>query len=201
MTLTRSFKYIAQGLFSFLFHNLFLLFLIGFFAYRTFFLGRLNWALLVLLIALFLIIVCRAIAQYRRNLPTTLVYRTLVLLSIGLLLTAIFIQLNRLIFVFLPGLSEPTLPKILVRIGISTATLYVFALLVAFVYYMYAHDMTKLIWNGSINRLLDTTFSYKNRQHVDVVRSSNRLLIFILIWGGLASTVTLLIGLVAWLLR
>jgi hypothetical protein len=197
----KSISYFFKGLALFFVNNVFLLLVVGFFAYRTFFVGRLNWALLLFVIALFLIIICRAIAQYRESVTATAVYRSLVLLSAGLLLTAIFVQTNRFIYVFVPGLSEPTLAKILVRIGITTTTLYVYALIIAFIYYLYAHDMTKIIWSGKVNRFLDTTFSRKNRHTWEEVNFSNKILLYTLVGGAVLSAFTLGVGFIAWLLR
>ena len=187
-----------------LWRNAFLLFLAAFFAYRTFFLGRLNYALLILLSALCLIIVCRVIAQYSQKATVGLIYRGLVLLSAGLLVLALGIQTLRFVFVFAPGLADdPTLPKILVRIGITTADSYVIALILAFVYYLHAHSMLREIWNGFASRHtwpapLSRPARYEEWRQI---RFSNAVLIRTFFWGGLASIVTLTVGLVAWLLR
>lgn len=203
MRIVRQFKYLSQDAiyFYFLVDNFLLLFLVGFFTYRTFFLGRLNWALLVLLAALLMLVACRLIAQYREHASTTFLYRLMVLGSAGLLIAALCIQTTRFVFVFAPGLAEPTLSKILVRVGIATATFYVFALLLAFVYYLFAHDMTKIIWSGYMDRLLESTFSPNRRRNWRQVRFSNMVLVNTFAWGGLASVLTLMLGLIAWLLR
>jgi hypothetical protein len=193
--------YFFKGLFFFFVNNILLLLIVGFFAYRTFFVNRLNWALMLFVIALFLIIICRAIAQYRESATATAIYRGLVLLSAGLLITAIFVQTNRFIYVFVPGLSEPTLAKILVRIGITMTTLWVYAIVIAFIYYLYAHEMTKIIWSGRVNRFLDTTFSRKNRHTWQEVNLSNKILLYTIVGGGILSIFTLIVGFVAWLLR
>jgi hypothetical protein len=203
MKLVRQLKYLSQDAiyFYFLLDNLLLVFLIGFFTYRTFFVGRLNLALLVLLLSLFMIIGCRFVAQFRENATTTWLYRTMVVSSVGLMLAAICIQAVRFIYVFAPGLEEPTFSKIMVRMGIATATFYVFALVIAFLYYLYAHGMTRLIWNSYVDRLLQTTFSPNRRQNWRQIRFSNTILFNTFVWGGLASVVTLSVGLVSWWLR
>lgn len=191
----------AKGFYYFFLSNFFLLLIVGFFAYRTFFLGILNWSLLLFVIALFLIIICRAIAQYRHNATATVIYRSFVLISAGLIITALFVQTNRFIYVFLPGLSEPTVSKILVRIGITTTMLYIYALVIAFIYYLYAHDMTRIIWGGKVDSLLDTTFHRKNRHTWQEVNLSNKILLYTLIGGGVLSAFTLLVGFMAWLVK
>lgn len=75
--------YYAKMLAFLLLENTFFLFLTVFFAYRTFFEGRLNWALLVLLVAFSLMFVCRVIAQYSQQARVGWLYRGLVLLSAG----------------------------------------------------------------------------------------------------------------------
>ncbi|MEI6045540.1 MAG: hypothetical protein WCS37_14420 [Chloroflexota bacterium] len=199
--LIRDFKNALQEIFYFVVDNSFLIFFIAFFTYWTFFAGKLNWAMLVLVVALFLMIIGRVVYHFREKATTTYLYRAIVLLSATLLITALCIQTLRFIFVFTPGLSEPTLPKILVRIGVATTNFYLFALLIAFVYYLYTHGMTKLIWNGSLDRLLKGTFTSNRHQNWRQIHFSNNLLIYTFFGGGVASVVTLSIGLVAWLLR
>lgn len=196
-------KNIGYGLLYCLVNNLFLLFLCAFFAYRTFFEGRLNWALLVLLIALFLIIVCRVIFQYRQSATTNIIYRGLVLLSVGLLCLALCIQTLRFVLVFVPTMTEFTLPKILVRVGVTTANFWVFALLFSFLYYLYTHEMTKVIWYGSVDRILQSAFAPRrhDEHYWRRVRFSSLVLMHTIFWGGLLSFTTLTIGLIAWLLR
>lgn len=199
--IARDFKPFLREACYFLVDNRFLLFFVAFFTYWTFFAGHLNKALVVLLVALGLMIVCRIVLHYREKAATTYLYRALVLLSAGLLVAALCIQTYRFIYVFAPGLAEPTLPKILVRIGVATTNFWIFALIIAFVYYLYAHEMTKLIWKGSLDRLLVSTFSSQRRQNWRQVRFSSLILLNTIFWGGLASFVTLAAGLVAWLLR
>jgi hypothetical protein len=195
--------YSAKMLTFRLLDNLFFVLLVAFFAYRTFFEGRLNWALLVLLVALSLMTICRIVAQYSQKVRVGFIYRTLVLLSAGLLAMALGIQTLRFVFVFAPGLVEPTMPKILVRIGVTTAIGYVFALLFAFVYYLRAHGMLWEIWNGFADRLARPSLASEVVRHQDWrhIRFSNMVLIRTFFWGGVASILTLAVGLVAWLLR
>lgn len=201
VSLIRGLSLAVRGSFYFVAYNLFLLLLIGFFTYRTFFVGRLNWALLVLLVALTLITICRVLSQYRISVTNTLLYRVVLLAGVGLLIGAACIQTFRFVYVFLPGLADPTVSEVLVRIGIATATFYGYAVVVAFVYYLYAHEMTKAIWNGSVDRVLESTFVQRKKRNWQQVQFSTMVLLRTVFWGGLASVVTLAVGFVAWLLR
>lgn len=192
------------GLLSILYfirYNIFLLFLTGLFAYRTFFVGRLNYALLVLLISLALIIVCRVIYRYSKNTLIKFFYRLLILVGTSLLISAIGIQTLRFVYTFATTFNEPTLPKILVRIGIVTANFYAFALIFAFIYYLYVHEMLAVIWNGSLNRVLRGSSPRDRHNNWRRERFSSLVFLYTLFWGGLASVITLGIGFIAWLLR
>lgn len=182
-------------------YNVFLLLLTGFFAYRTFFVGNLNYALLILLIALLLIIVCQVLYKYVNNINVRVIYRVLILTSGMLLITSLCIQAMRFVDVFVPTLTEPTLAKILVRIGIVTVTLYVFGLFFTFVYYLYINDMLSLIWNGSLKRKLNPNSLKNLRSNWRKERFASIILVNLFIWGGFASITSLLIGFIAWLLR
>ncbi|HEX2916184.1 MAG TPA: hypothetical protein VH186_35820 [Chloroflexia bacterium] len=201
MTLVRFFRQAGLILFFIFINNFFLLALAGFFAYRTFIEGKLNWAVLVLLVSLLVFIACRVIFQYGEKATHHFFYRGLVLTGAGLFITAFVIQTWRFIEVFVPTMTEVTPAKILVRLGIATANFYVYALIFAFIYYLYAHNMTTVIWNGSVDRLLRNAFSPNERENWRRVHFSNLVLMRTFFWGGLASVVTLTVGLVAWLLR
>lgn len=201
-TMTNNVKYGLLTVFYFIKYNFFLLLLICIFTYRTIFLNRLNYALLTFLLFLCLLIICQLIYRYCDNPRVRLLYRFLILLSFASLIMALCIQTLRFVYVFVPTLTEPSIPKILVRIGILTVTFYSFALVFAFIYHLYVHDMLSVIWNGSIERLLGRNSSTAN--HHDKWRQerfSSLLFINILFWGGLASASTLAIGFIAWLLR
>ncbi|MBN9393181.1 MAG: hypothetical protein J0I20_34425 [Chloroflexi bacterium] len=195
-------KYGFVTLFQFIKYNFVLLFLTGFFAYRTFFLDRLNYALLALLLCLFFLVVCQAIYNYCDRPRIRIIYRTALVLSVTSLTMALCIQTLRFIYVFVPTLTEPTLSRILVRIGILTVTFYAYATIFAFIYYLYVHDMLSVIWNGSVKRLLRRNPSAAiRRDQWRRERFSSLLFINVLLWGGLASVLTLVVGFVAWLLR
>jgi hypothetical protein len=182
----------------FVWNNLLLLGLTFFFFYRTFLEGKLNWALLIFLMSLCGFIVCRVLTlgQGRAN---VVAYRLIMLTSVTLLMIALFIQTMRFIFVFQPGLSsDPTLAKLLVRIGITSLVLYVFALVFAGAYYLHSHNMIKRLWNPWLPKLLDAVFAPQNWKQV---RRSTLLFMRVLAWGGLATALLLGIGFVAWLLR
>jgi len=181
----------------FLWNNLLLIGLTLFFFYRTFMVGRLNWALLVLLVALCGFIICR-ILSFGKGEVTKFAYRMFMLGSTGLFISAVFIQTIRFIFVFRPGLTDATIPKLLVRAGIVTLVLYIFALILTATYYLYAHNMLKRLWNPWLPGLLETVFAKRNWQQL---RGSTLILMNTLLWGGLATGLMLGIGFVAWLLR
>ncbi len=201
VSLWQNLKNFGEFSLYFLWDNFFVLGLIGFFIYWTFFNGRMNWALTVLLIAFALMVAARFLSRYRQNLIARSIYRTLVLFSAALPLTALCIQTVRFIFVFLPGLSEPTLPKILVRIGIGTTVIYAYSLVAALAYYLYTHDMFKIIWNGSPESILNSSFKPYQPQNWQRVRFSSLLMVKTIFWGGAVCILTLGVGLMAWLLR
>jgi hypothetical protein len=186
----------------FLSFNLILLITAGVFAYRTFVLDRFNWALLILVIALFLINICRAIARYNEAATITLIYRIFVLLSVALLITALCVQTIRFIYVFVPTMTDFTLPKILVRVGITTTIFYIYALIISFIYYLYANEMLSAVWYGSLDRFLKhSILRDKARQKWRQGRFASIAFIYTFFLGGFASVLTLGIGLIAWLLR
>lgn len=187
--------------FDFVKYNIILLFLAGLFTYRTFFVGRLNYALLVLLISLFVIIICRLIYHYNKNPFITWLYRTLVLSGTALLFCAIGIQLLRIIYTFTTTFTEPTPAKILVRVGIVTTIFYFFALIFSFIYYLYVNELLAAIWSGSIERAIKTSSSAKLHMGWYRQRISTLIFLHILFWGGLLTIATLGIGFIAWLLR
>ena len=196
--MTRTFRDLLYEVGDTIRQNAIVLTLIGFFVYWTFYAGRLNLALTALVGALALMIACRVVYHFNRSTVARLLYRTLVVMSAILIFAALAIQTVRFIYVFLPGLTEPTLPKILVRVGIVTATLWAFAVPTAFMYYLYVHDMTRLIWNGSVDRFLQSTLLSNRALTARRVRHANLLLWRTLLWGGALSATTLSIGVVAW---
>jgi hypothetical protein len=120
------------------------------------------------------------------------------LTSVFLLIIALFIQTMRFIFVFKPGLAEPTLAKLLVRVGIASLVLYVFLMVFATVYYLHAHNMLQRLWNPWLPKLLTAVFSRQNWKHE---RRSSLIFTRLLVWGGLTTALLLGIGFVAWLLK
>ena len=199
------FKGIKDGFITvlqFIKYNFLLLLLTGVFAYRTFFLDRLNYALLALLLCLFFLVVCQAVYKYCDRPKLRIIYRSALILSVTSLTMALCIQTLRFIYVFVPTLTEPTLSKILVRVGIITVTFYEYATVFAFIYYLYVHDMLSIIWNGSVKRLLRRNPSAAiRRDQWRRERFSSLLFLNVLLWGGLVSVLTLVIGFIAWLLR
>src|SRR4051794_2675722 len=95
VTPTSKIKYGLSMIFYFVKYNFLLLLLIGIFAYRTFLLNRLNYALLTFLLFLCLLIVCQIIYRYCDNPRVKLLYRFLVLLSFASLIMALCIQTLR----------------------------------------------------------------------------------------------------------
>lgn len=182
-------------------YNFFILFLIGFFTYRTFFVGRLNYALLVFLISLLVIIICRFIYKYSVKSIIGFFYRILVLVGISLLISAVIIQTIRFAYTFATTFTEPTLAKILVRIGIVTLNFYIFTLIFAFIYYLYAHEMLSIILDGSIKRLRRNSSYKPTFNNWRQERLSSLIFIYTFFWGGFATVFTLGVGFIAWLLR
>ncbi|NWJ45889.1 MAG: hypothetical protein HXX08_08425 [Chloroflexi bacterium] len=181
----------------FLWNNALLIGLSAFFFYRTFFEGRLNRALLLFLVALIGFLICRLLT-FGRGKINQLAYRIVMLTSVSLFMVALFIQTMRFIFVFKPGLAEPTLSKLLVRVGIASLVLYIFGLIIATAYYLHAHDMFKRIWNPWLPNLLEAVFSQRNWKQV---RRSTLILTRLLVWGGIITIILLGIGFAAWILR
>ncbi|MEI7554616.1 hypothetical protein [Candidatus Chlorohelix sp.] len=181
----------------FLWNNALLIGVSAFFFYRTFFEGRLNRALLLFLVALLGFLICRLLT-FGRSKINQLAYRIVMLTSLSLFMVALFIQTMRFIFVFKPGLTEPTLSKLLVRVGISSLVLYIFGLVIASAYYLHAHDMFKRIWNPWLPNLLEAVFPQRNWKQV---RRSTLILTRLLVWGGIVTIILLGVGFAAWLLR
>ncbi len=174
----------------------------GIFVYRSIIHGQVNRALFILVLSLFLINICRVIARYNEDATVGFFYRFLVLTSTGLLISALVVQTIRFIYVFLPTMTAFTLPKILVRVGITTIVLYIYSLVIAFIYYLYATDMLTTIRNGSLDRFLSQSIlRSKGRNKWRQAIFASKAFLFIFFWGGLASIVTLILGLVAWLQR
>lgn len=192
-------KWLAQEFFYFVLYNLPLLFLVGFFTYRTFFVGRLNWALLLFLVSLSLMIVCRVATYYYSGINHNILYKFAVGLSALLMIVALGVQTVRFIYVFSPGLASPTLPIILVRIAVVTTLLYVYALLVTGGFYLYYSGTIDLFWNAAPYHLPELPMLDKKRQHLRQVNLAARFFIRIVFFGGAASILTLFIGLAAWL--
>jgi hypothetical protein len=202
VSMFKGLKYGFLTLVQFIKYNFFLLLLTGIFAFRTFFLDRLNYAILALLLALCLLIVCQIVYNYIDRPKLRIVYRTALLLSTASLIMALCIQTLRFVYVFVPTLTEPSVSKIMVRVGIITVTFYVYAAVFAFIYYLYVHDMLSVIWNGSVERLLRRTPSANiRRDKWRQERFSSLLFVNVFFWGGLASIITLIAGFIAWLLR
>lgn len=197
----KSTKELFQELFYFVFYNLPLLLLVGFFTYHTFLIGHLNWALVLALFSVSLMIICRVATYYYSGINHNLLYKLAVGLSGLLLIVALGVQTVRFFYVFLPGLAAPTLPIILVRIGIATAILYVYALFVTGGFYLYYSGMIDLFWNAAPYRLPELPLLDKKRQHLRQINISARFFIRTVFFGGAASIITLLIGFVAWLLN
>ncbi len=183
--------------------NILLLGLISFFIYWNFYNGRQNWALSVLIVALGVMVISRWLSHYYQIQLARLIYRGLLITSVALLLSALCIQTVRFVFVFLPGLSEPTLSKILVRVGILTFIVYAYTLTAVFMYYLYIQGLLNFIWHGSAEYLIKskTQFAVYQRHKWRSLRFSSLLLMGTFFWGGLASCLGLGVGLVAWLLR
>lgn len=202
ISMLKGIKYSFITFFQFLKYNFFLLLLTGIFAFRTFFLDRLNYAILALLLALCLLIVCQVVYNYIDRPKFRIIYRFALLLSATSLIMALCIQTLRFVYVFVPTLTEPSISKILVRVGIVTVTFYVYAVVFAFIYYLYIHDMLSVIWNGSVERLLRRTPTASiRRDKWRQERFSSLLFVNVFFWGGLASVITLLVGFIAWVLR
>ncbi len=187
--------------FTFLRYNVLLLFLVGLFFYRTFLVGRLNYALLILLSSLFVIIICEVIYNYNRNVLIRYLYRVLIFTGISLLIVAVVIQLLRFAYIFTSTFTEVTLAKILVRVGILTANLYILGLIFTFVYYLYVHKMLAVVWNGSFYPILKSFPSGRSDTSWRRERIASLIFIYTLFWGGLATIITLGLGFIAWLLR
>ena len=202
MTLIKhSLKPIFGEIFQFLISNFFLVFVIGLFVYRTFLVGNLNWALLLFVASLFVIIVCRTISYYRPAFTNTLGYWALVLLTLGLLVGAFATQTLRFVHVFSPGLAKLTLPVLLVRISVVTVTFYAYALLITLGCYLYVSQIFEALWDASPEKVSYTPLTAKERQHLKQVRFFAGIFIRTLVWGGTASIITVAVGFISWLLR
>jgi len=202
MTLIKqNLKPLFGDIFQFLVSNFFLVFVISLFVYRTFLVGNLNWALLLFVASLSVIIICRAISYYRPAFTATFGYWSLVLLTMALLVGAFAVQTLRFVHVFSPGLNKLTLPVLLVRISVVTVTFYAFALLMTLSCYLYVSQVFEALWDASPEKVSYVPLTSKDRRHLKQVRFFAGIFIRTLVWGGAASVITVGIGFISWLLR